>query len=610
MNRARRSWWLIYALCVVGTLAVLVWVTALVLRLERAEQQARARATHQEAMRHALWRMDSWFSPHLARESARPYFEYRPFYAQEQTYTKLLSRIEPGEVLIPSPLLTQRFDYIRLHFQVDADGAWTSPKVPTGNQRDLVEAHAVSIEEFERSRAALAQLAESVPLERIRRAVESAEDELAGLLAPADAAARAVLEPQAQQRGALQQQVDLNTRAQWTLQSKNAYEAPGKSWEQPTDLPERDPVENTVEIGPLVAVWLGDASGSEPELCFIRRVRVASGEVFQGFACDWPRLRATLVGQAAEGLPDATLVPALAEATVDPKAQRLATIPAVLEAPCAPIALAAGGLASPLTPARGTLLVTWFAALLAVTAVGVTLRASIDYGEKRSRFASAVTHELRTPLTTFRMYSEMLAKGMVRDEDKRRAYLETLQQESDRLARLVENVLAYARLEDGRRELRRERVTGEALFERVLPDLRPRCEQAGLELDTDLDGARQSQLRTDVEAVGQILFNLVDNACKYGRSSTDARLHLEASLGAAQLAIRVRDHGPGVPDARRAAIFGAFDRGDRDPSDAEPGVGLGLALARGLARDLGGDLVLEPRGEHGACFRLELPVVG
>ena len=72
----------------------------------------------------------------------------------------------------------------------------------------------------------------------------------------------------------------------------------------------------------------------------------------------------------------------------------------------------------------------------------------------------------------------------------------------------------------------------------------------------------------------------------------------------------MRDHGLGISNARRHAIFGAFDRGGRDPSDEQPGVGLGLALSLGLARALGGDLVLERRAESGACFRLELPIAG
>ena len=227
------------------------------------------------------------------------------------------------------------------------------------------------------------------------------------------------------------------------------------------------------------------------------------------------------------------------------------------------------------------------------------------YGEKRSRFASTVTHELRTPLTTFRMYSEMLAHGMVPAAD-RAEYLETLQRESDRLAGLVENVLAYARLEDGRSPLKRRRVAVGELLERALPTLDRRVRESGVALRCEADGARAAEVETDPEAVQQILFNLVDNACKYGRSSDGAPLQLSARERADRVELRVRDHGAGVPAAHARSIFHAFERGGRDPADPSPGVGLGLALSRGLARDLGGDLVLEPGGAEGACFVLTL----
>jgi signal transduction histidine kinase len=204
------------------------------------------------------------------------------------------------------------------------------------------------------------------------------------------------------------------------------------------------------------------------------------------------------------------------------------------------------------------------------------------------------------------MYSEMLAKDVVRDEEKRREYLRTLQGESDRLAHLVENVLAYARIEDGRHQPRRQEIRAEELLERVLPALLPRCEEADVRLETRPGASGETRLHTDADAVEQILFNLVDNACKYGRSPTDPRILIESDLEGERFALRVRDNGEGIPASKRRAIFSAFDRGARDPSDENPGVGLGLALARALARDLGGELVLEDGGS-GACFRLELP---
>jgi signal transduction histidine kinase len=110
----------------------------------------------------------------------------------------------------------------------------------------------------------------------------------------------------------------------------------------------------------------------------------------------------------------------------------------------------------------------------------------------------------------------------------------------------------------------------------------------------------------DPEAVGQILFNLVDNACKYAASGR--AIDLRVTQGNGQVRLAVCDRGPGIDPQQARAVFHAFDRGSRRTGDSTPGVGLGLALARGLARKLGGDLTLDGSYRDGACFRLTLPV--
>jgi signal transduction histidine kinase len=248
--------------------------------------------------------------------------------------------------------------------------------------------------------------------------------------------------------------------------------------------------------------------------------------------------------------------------------------------------------------------------LLGLCVLGFTLRTAIGFGERRARFASAVTHELRTPLTTFRMYSEMLADGVVKDPDAQREYLTTLQRESDRLARVVENVLAWSRLEEGRFTARRERVAVNAVVDRVVPVIGRRLGEVGMMLDVRLeDDARQAVLETDEEAVGQILFNLADNAAKYASGAHDKTVHLSIDVRDGQVSFTTCDHGPGVAAEHREAVFVPFDRGAvRGGSNDVPGVGLGLPLARGLARDLGGELHLQDGPGGGACFVLELPI--
>jgi signal transduction histidine kinase len=126
-------------------------------------------------------------------------------------------------------------------------------------------------------------------------------------------------------------------------------------------------------------------------------------------------------------------------------------------------------------------------------------------------------------------------------------------------------------------------------------------------LDIETDGSLAAPLMVDPNAIGQILANLVDNAAKYAVGGESATISLHASTCNGSLVLTVRDGGPGVPSEQARAIFAPFERGGRDSADPIPGVGLGLALSRGLARDMGGDLTLDAPSGTGASFRLVLP---
>jgi signal transduction histidine kinase len=256
--------------------------------------------------------------------------------------------------------------------------------------------------------------------------------------------------------------------------------------------------------------------------------------------------------------------------------------------------------------------VAWASLILAAAAVALLLLGVVSLSERRAAFVSAVTHELRTPLTTFRMYTEMLREGMVAGVEKEQAYLATLSLEADRLTHLVENVLAYARLEKSRAGGRIEAVRLGDLLARVKGRLGARAAQAGLELGVEApEEALDTLVSADASAVEQILFNLVDNACKYAAGAADRRLHLESRRSRGKLELRLRDHGPGIPAADARRLFRPFSRSARDAAGSSPGVGLGLALSRRLARSMGGDLDYEPAGPGapGACFVLKLATV-
>src|SRR5262245_61354020 len=185
--------------------------------------------------------------------------------------------------------------------------------------------------------------------------------------------------------------------------------------------------------------------------------------------------------------------------------------------------------------------------LLAVAAVMMLLHGALSLSERRGAFVSAVTHELRTPLTTFRMYTEMLADGIVADEEKRASYLATLHREAERLSHLVENVLAYARLERGSAKGRIETVNLAALIGRVQDRLRERAEQGNMRFVVEADEKQLNWLvRVDTSVVEQILFNLVDNACKYAATASDRTIHLQTASAGKIVLLSVRDHGPGI----------------------------------------------------------------
>src|SRR4029079_19530952 len=198
---------------------------------------------------------------------------------------------------------------------------------------------------------------------------------------------------------------------------------------------------------------------------------------------------------------------------------------------------------------RWGLTIGWGAVLLAVAVAAFLLQGVMTLSERRAAFVSSVTHELRTPLTTFRMYAEMLAKGMVLDANRRQEYFNTLQREAERLTLLVENVLAYARLERGRRPQAQDQVRLAALLDRVGAPLRQRAAQAGMQCELQIDGkAAHQEFMTDQAVVEQILFNLVYNAAKYAREAEDRRVHGEDNRHGQFVSLVVRDHGPGIED--------------------------------------------------------------
>lgn len=612
MNRGRRWWWALFALSSIALLAGIGWATRELLRLEQVEVRTKAELEYEGGVRLALWRMESWFTPLLGQETTRPYFQYLSYYPQERAYDSMFREIAANEVQTPSPLLTFDSPLFLLHFQVDAAGRVTSPQVPMGNALDLALATGLTAERLDRHRATLARLEVLLGAEQVIGLIAaSADHQVEQMLCEADTevAVNSEAGPALQQRWSPtdQSKLERSKRAQtYVEQSQNV------AWVANAPAFDGDDIFSNVTVGPFVPVWVDDlaeACSFDPDidddcvLLLVRRVRTATESRVQGVVVNWTVLRDSLHEQIVDLFPDAELQVLRNAEEADANAGRaLAQLPLAIVVPPVAVTMPDG-----LTSMRGTLLLVWIAAAVAVLAVGLMLRASFAYGEKRARFASAVTHELRTPLTTFRMYSEMLANGMVRSEEQSQQYLSTLKTESDRLAALVENVLAYARLERGRTEVHPQTVAVAELLADSIPALERRAEAAGMTVTSTPNGTAETTVKTDVDVVRQILLNLVDNACKYASGGDDRVIQITGELRDDAVEISVRDHGPGIATNAVRGVFNPFDRGNREPGDTTPGLGLGLALARGLARRLGGDLRLDPTVGTGACFRLTIP---
>jgi signal transduction histidine kinase len=239
---------------------------------------------------------------------------------------------------------------------------------------------------------------------------------------------------------------------------------------------------------------------------------------------------------------------------------------------------------------------------LVVVAV-LQLRREHDLAGLRADFVSSISHELRTPLAQIRLFSETLLLGRVRSEAEGRRSLEIIQQESRRLAHLVENVLYFSRSERGSQRLSPVRSRLAGLAEEVIETFAPLARSARATLRVvvrdDVDAP------VDPGALRQILLNLLDNAVKYGPPGQTVTVTIDRRGGEALLL--VDDQGPGVPADVRERIWRPYSRLASAAASAVAGTGIGLAVVRDLVVLHGGSTGVEDAPGGGARFVIALP---
>lgn len=657
----KRPWhvWLAFTLCGLVLAAAMGWLTVHALRVDRARSLAQAKAALEQNVSLALWRMDTKLAPLIAEEATRPHELYDSFITVSTPATKGGASSE----LVPSPLLTKAPENVVLNFfACPSTGDWSSPQAPPEGQLSAACDNGLPLAAAESNRAKLNKLAgvidlselvaklpeQPLPSSKVARLAPGLTEPSAAMnswgmsepyydnSAPINAPA---YDRQSQQVEEGRQQAPIHSEAT-ELQEENPFDDTEQQTVQQA-VPQQPPLMqlnadfasrgsryqqaaeqefNKQQIGnyalienrgssasPAIEyvsrpVWVGD------ELLLARRVDRDGQTYVQGSWLDWPRLKGELLAESTDLLPDADLIPVRGddEPEADPT-RMLAGLPVklVVGGPMASFP-AAGPVDGPL---QWALSFGWLALVIALAAVALLLWGVLALSERRAAFVSSVTHELRTPLTTFRLYADLLARDMAPTPERRREYLETLRTEAERLTHLVENVLSYARLERGRHPQRTERTTPAGLIDRFESRLAERAAQAAMTLKCDVEKASADQpLATDVGVVEQILFNLVDNAAKYAGRAADRRIALTTGRDGRFVTFAVRDYGPGFVSTKQASRSAPFSKSAQEAAETAPGVGLGLALCRRLAKELGGRLEIAARnGKPGATVTLLLP---
>jgi signal transduction histidine kinase len=256
-----------------------------------------------------------------------------------------------------------------------------------------------------------------------------------------------------------------------------------------------------------------------------------------------------------------------------------------------------------------TIFMAAFALLLLVIAAGLVatyrlVRRESEIARLKSDFVANVSHDLKTPLALIRMFAETLEMDRVPDERRRREYYGVLTRESERLSRLIDNVLDFSRIESGRQRYDIAPGPVEPIVHEVVESFRHPLQQQGFTVEVALE-PDLPDVPLDPDAMKQALANLVDNAMKY--SADRRRLRVSARREADGIALEVADEGIGIPLSERERIFEKFYRVGRSETQGRRGSGVGLALVKHIVEAHRGRVTVDSRPGEGSRFTLHLP---
>lgn len=251
-----------------------------------------------------------------------------------------------------------------------------------------------------------------------------------------------------------------------------------------------------------------------------------------------------------------------------------------------------------------TLLLLGLGTLVTIVGLGVTVRAarrSAELAEVQSEFVSAVSHEMKTPLSLIKLASDTLAHGRYASPDAIGEYGLMIMKESQHLARLIDNVLCYARITDTSSEYDLEVIDVAEVAQESLDRFAPQLKELGFDVQLQVP-AEPAFVRADPLMLGQVLDNLVDNALKYAAAGRWIGVSVVAD--GSRVRVEVSDRGEGVPPDEWARIFDKFYR---RKATRHRGAGLGLAIVRRIVEDHRGTVDVTSRTGHGTTLTVTLP---